>query len=368
MFGVIRFLLAGSVMAFHLTATIPHLGIFAVNCFYAISGYLMTMVLRESYQFRLSPFAVNRFLRLYPIYFAIAAIGILFAATVPYHSHFHPSWSGTLQNGDVAGNLLMFPWAFLADDLVQVNFLNLGALSSTVLHYRVIPSTWSIGIEIACYFLLWLFCARNLWTVLVTLVVAVGWHWYVGAAGIDGVQKYNPIPAALLPFGLGALAYYVAGRLPRVLVIGSGVRAQTALFLALLALFCGNWYASTKSSVNLFNSVPYYANYAIAFIAVVLINRTRLSGLTGKVDKWLGDISYPMFLGHYVFAFIAWRLLGDDAPARSWTVFLFGGALTIASSVVLVMLIDRRLVWLRNRVRERRRPESPVGGLNVLAK
>lgn len=44
MLGLIRFFLASCVIAFHLTARIPALGNFAVNCFYVISGFLITYI------------------------------------------------------------------------------------------------------------------------------------------------------------------------------------------------------------------------------------------------------------------------------------------------------------------------------------
>ena len=77
MLGIIRFLLASCVVAFHLTGKLPFLGQFAVNFFYIISGFLITLILNKTYKFNVISFSANRFLRLYPTYFFFVFVGII---------------------------------------------------------------------------------------------------------------------------------------------------------------------------------------------------------------------------------------------------------------------------------------------------
>jgi len=44
MLGILRFFLASCVVVFHMSGHAPIIGVLAVNCFYVISGYLMTLV------------------------------------------------------------------------------------------------------------------------------------------------------------------------------------------------------------------------------------------------------------------------------------------------------------------------------------
>ena len=178
MLGAIRFFLSFCVVAFHLTQYIPNLGLLAVNFFYVISGYLITLVLHESYAFKFVPFVQNRFLRLYPAYLSLALISSLFSLTLKSYSLFHPSWSGSAKLGDFFGNVFIFPWAFLSDSLVRVNSFNWAFLDSDTLRFRLIPSTWSVGIELACYFVLWIFASRSLLSTGVTVIGAIFWHFY----------------------------------------------------------------------------------------------------------------------------------------------------------------------------------------------
>jgi peptidoglycan/LPS O-acetylase OafA/YrhL len=353
MLGVIRFSLAFCVIAFHLVGTIQNLGQLAVNFFYVISGFLITLVLNETYKFSLLPFATNRFLRLYPAYYAVAAAGLLFTLCFAEHSKFHISWTSTATNTDVAANLLMFPWAFLADKVVAVNFLQLDILQSSVPHHRLVPSTWSVGVEIACYFMLWLFTARRFWTSAFTVAAAAIWQWHVVSEGLPLELNYFPVPAAMLPFGAGSMAYHLARKFQL-----RPLSRNAALWTTIVTgfLFVAIWRQSLLST-NFIGSPNYYLNTALAFLAMLLINRTRHQGLAGSIDKWLGDLAYPVFLGQYVFGFIAWEILGTDAPSRGWSVFALGSIITLVASIVIVKLVDHRLIASRNRVRER----SPSG-------
>lgn len=81
--GVFRLVLAATVMLGHFWAFYPnHLPYFvkgdaSVPAFYIVSGFLMTLVLREKYHDRLSLFYSNRALRIFPLYWAAL---ILFVA------------------------------------------------------------------------------------------------------------------------------------------------------------------------------------------------------------------------------------------------------------------------------------------------
>ncbi|WP_160286408.1 acyltransferase family protein [Pseudomonas knackmussii] len=347
MLGTIRFLLSFCVIAFHLTAAIPNLGQLSVNCFYVISGFLISLVLNETYNFKIYPFAANRFLRLYPAYFAVAGLSAIFCITINGYAQFHTSWTESAGAKSILGNALMFPWAFFSDDVVPVNFIGADVLQSESPLFRLVPSTWSVGVEITCYFLLWLFSSRSLLAALSTVVVGSLWQVYVIKSGADPRLGYFPVPAALLPFGLGALAYHIARiTKPRQLKDGHAV-----LFtLLLITAFSINWRISTTAG-QIIGSVYYYTNDLLAFAGIILINRSKQRGSIGKLDKFLGDLAYPMFLGQYVFGFIAWKIIGTDNPIRSNQVFVLGSLITVIASIAVAKLVDRRLNNARNGIR-----------------
>src|SRR5450759_1833879 len=93
--GIIRVLLALSVVAAHFGG-IWNLrfvgGQVAVQSFYIISGFYMSLILNEKYvgknkSYKL--FITNRFLRLYPIYWTVLLLTIIFCITVAIITNSH---------------------------------------------------------------------------------------------------------------------------------------------------------------------------------------------------------------------------------------------------------------------------------------
>ena len=94
--GLIRFLLASMVVLFHTSSIFgyhPMTGNVAVQCFYIISGFYMTLILNEKYTGRKSNtlFYTNRALKIYPIYFTVLIMLIVWSVFV-----FKKGYPGTL--------------------------------------------------------------------------------------------------------------------------------------------------------------------------------------------------------------------------------------------------------------------------------
>lgn len=79
MFGILRTLLAINVVLLHIF-NVPTLGNYSVSFFFLLSGFLMTLIMHESYGFSFKGFKIfwlNRILRLYPTYLVILGITIV---------------------------------------------------------------------------------------------------------------------------------------------------------------------------------------------------------------------------------------------------------------------------------------------------
>jgi peptidoglycan/LPS O-acetylase OafA/YrhL len=73
--GILRTLLALSVVLIHTYGQVFVTGQDAVQLFYVISGFLISYVLIEAKSYpELKFFYLNRYLRLYPIYFLVAGL------------------------------------------------------------------------------------------------------------------------------------------------------------------------------------------------------------------------------------------------------------------------------------------------------
>lgn len=351
MLGPLRFILASFVIMFHLTSQVPNIGQLSVNFFYVISGYLITLILNETYKRKSKAFAINRFLRLYPTYYFFATISLLFAF-VPISgattASFHPSWVAQQGVMDWLGNLFIFPWAFVTDYAV-VSIPHF--MVSESFRFRLIPSTWSIAVEITCYFILWAFSARKLSFAIMTFILAVAAHIVVHYSSLTSEYAYAPFFVALLPFSMGSIGYFISSSIEKKITnIIANQTLQYFILLFIVTIFVLNWHASTHS-LNFYSSFEYYINNIIAMIAVMSMHKSQLNGSISKISKLLGDLSYPLFLCQYIAGYIGWTLIGKPQDIRGWAIFCAGYAVAIVMSLVSVKLIDNNIATLRNKIR-----------------
>src|SRR5689334_1693609 len=116
MLGTFRLVLALLVALSHVDVRIAGLnpGVTAVVCFYLISGYVMTGLLRKHYPSRegVSRFYLDRALRIFPQYLVVAGITLAWFLTIGHTTTFlkhAPQWSDLLANLSVVPlNYYMF--------------------------------------------------------------------------------------------------------------------------------------------------------------------------------------------------------------------------------------------------------------------
>lgn len=351
MLGILRFFLASCVIVFHLTAQVPNIGQLSVNLFYVISGYLITLILNESYKFKLKEFTFNRVLRLYPTYYVFAILSLLLSF-IPIagvsSSVFHTSWSGSQQPLDIFGNLFIFPWAFLSDQSV----LSIpGLLYSDAPRFRLIPSTWSIGVELVCYAILFLISSRRFYLSVITLLASIAFHIFINNSNFSSGYNYYPFSAAMLPFSTGAIGYFISNKIKNKHgKINLPTRYQFAALFFLVAIFIANWTWSTMSK-DLYTSISYYANNLIGLSAIMIFHGASTSGNLKKISKVLGDLSYPMFLVQYVAGYIGWQIIGQPGNIRGWDVFMAGYVVSLILSAIILILVDSPIQKLRAKIR-----------------
>ena len=331
MFGTYRFGLAVMVATGHLwPKNVYWLGLYSVFCFYLLSGYLMTLVLTQTYGF--SPRGVGRFLgnralRIYPPYWA----ALLFAAGV------YVSFPGAVR--------AVIPWYQMyvtPHDWVR----NLTLLQADHWGGRWIPQSWSLPVEVWFYIFMALGLARGGLVLGAWLTAALGYVvWTVSTSPnleYSTPDRYFPLAAAALPFALGSLACWLRPSLPRF--------SRAAVVGALLAfwshmLFAGRLWTHPMSG-------GFYVSLALAFLVVVALHEPPdVPSSLERIDRWLGDVAYPLFLVHYhvaalVAAAIPWLKRGQP--------LLFVLAAVAASTVVSRLIhvgVERPIERIRRRVR-----------------
>ena len=195
--GLLRFILALSVVLYHSSSIFGFTlvgGQTAVQAFYIISGFYMALILNEKYiginnSYKL--FITNRLLRLYPVYWVVLLLTILYSISVSIYS----------KGNDFAGfslyvtyfdkmslssflfliftNLSLFlqdTVMFLGLDVTKGNLFftsNYKVTTPLLYQFLFIPQAWTIGIELTFYLIAPFVVKKKLNFILLLFVLSV---------------------------------------------------------------------------------------------------------------------------------------------------------------------------------------------------
>ena len=313
--GSWRFFLALLVAVSHLYADMIHgPAAYAVWGFFVLSGYLMTFVLSQRYGFEaagLKRYAFNRFLRIYPSYVlaSLAGLALLW-------------WLGRQGiNPSVLNPQFQFPqgWRNWLAAITMNPWLPTPGLPVTV--------AGALFVEVWAYALMPLF-ARSRSAAWLGLAVAFFANVQFGFSTDSFVPRYVGFATGLMPFAAGSLVCHYRDAWQR--------WAMPRLSVLVWCLHGAYWLRD-----------PYWPwthglGLSVLLSAWVVLSLAR--GRTGLTDKWLGDLSYPLYLVHTTVGAVFLLRWGADRPLDFAAVSLLASLLV---SAAFVWWIDRPLQKLK---------------------
>lgn len=169
----------------------------------------------------------------------------------------------------------------------------------------------------------------------------------------------------LLTGGLRMLFPFTAGIMISRIFTPCRVRGAFWLCAVILLLLFSIPYIPSDGSISL-NGV--YESFCIVLVFPVLVwlgaSGTTTDGLSSGVCKFLGDISFPLYITHYpvMYLFYAWMIhTGKHTMGETWPAALGVMALNVAVAYACLRLYDEPVrKWLARRFTAagRRRPQS----------
>ena len=292
MIGWLRLVLAYLVVASHFGGQFDPgaVGTFAVQGFFVASGFLMTAVLNGPYAGRPGAFWANRFFKLFPAYWlvCIATAALILCAPIAAEQFRH-FWVLDADPLSIFANLTMVPFAFDID--------------GKYFHWFLITQAWSVAAEILNYAVVFFVTSRSYKAALFVLAVGVAYH--VSCFVIDGAYwrpRYSLWYAGLVPFSVGALAWFMTRT--RSLPVSWGLAAivgWTANFVV------ANW---VVHDLTIRDGWMWYANILLIAAIVASFAPRRGHHIANKIDAFVGDLAYPIFLAHLTVRFAVELWLG----------------------------------------------------------
>jgi peptidoglycan/LPS O-acetylase OafA/YrhL len=350
--GLLRFLLAACVIAGHSSAILglPLLDAgLAVKTFFMISGFYMTLILTSKYHVERGGywlFISNRFLRIYPSYFVVLAVSLLFYAAASFklhapadrlaywvqawHTHHFCALACILVSQVSIVGLDITP---LLEYSATGGFGWVGSMGDSAIHawrFNFLPHCWSISVELIFYLAAPLICLARRWAQVGLLVAGLAaymaaWRWL--PAELAGAVTYHFFPFQIGYLVLGVLSFHLLHPLFEKGRIHAGWSWGVLPPFAVTILFYG-WLPAWVSEAGCIG---------LGFFAVpLLFNLSRRA----RLDRFIGDLSYPMYLSHVTCKWVLLAVMGvskkDTAVVPGWELLL----LTVLASVVLVWLVD----------------------------
>ncbi|QQX76792.1 MULTISPECIES: acyltransferase family protein [Aequorivita] len=287
MFGILRTLLAINVVLLHIF-NVPTLGNYSVSFFFLLSGFLMTLIMHETYGYSFKGFNffwLNRILRLYPTYLIILVVTIIAIIIFP--------------------QLIRHPDLFMPKGGIEW-IANITMIYPNVVPHRIeprlVPPSWALTNELFFYCLISFGISKTFKRTFIWLTLSVlyfiGTYYFYNIA----TYRYSAIFASSLPFAMGASLYWITKT--RTLI---NVRLFTILLVYILfvlnALF-GHRYGFFLKELAI------YFNMLIAFVLVYLLYTFKINQRIKKIDSYLGYYSYPIYLSHYLIAIFYSGIIG----------------------------------------------------------
>lgn len=345
--GLIRLLLALSVLVDH---SEPIFGLRlaggeqAVLSFYAVSGFYMAMILSGPYAGRTGDFFRNRFLRLFPMYWATLGLAVvpsiaLWIATSGERAGFLYAWRHDLSSLGLGPALLVgfsTPFLFLQEltnffaadpttgGLVPV--VDFRQASVPLYGFLPVPPSWSLSLELYFYLMApWIVRWRIRSIALFAACTLAAWMLvFHGGLGFDP-WTYRFFPTSISFFLMGALSWKIGRRI--------GVeRIPRRIAMAVWILLLGTILAWNGE----------FGVRSIVFVAILAATLPTLFHLTRdwKWDRWIGDLSFPLYLVHWeVFAIVK----NQPTPVRF--------AVALAAAAALQTLVGAPIERWRAKVR-----------------
>lgn len=276
MFGTLRFVLASLVVANHagFVSNGFNVGPVAVVIFYIISGFVISYLLdHRIHTSLLKGFYLERILRIYPPFLFHLAVSVLLIVLTDHVSQFSSVRPDIMSIGS---NLFLLP-------------LQARVFSEYLTGILYVPTSWSLSLEFSFYMVApWLLRSRGL-----LLVTAASYLLFLTA--ILGLVPPRPHVFSYATI-FGTLHFFVVG----VWIQRRNWWLVWFWFLAIaFAIIPISVFASWRPS-----HVEEVIIGGLLGVPMVVFLRSLNVENWSNFDQWLGRVSFPVFLNHFIFIWL----------------------------------------------------------------
>jgi peptidoglycan/LPS O-acetylase OafA/YrhL len=283
----------------------------AVQAFFVISGFYMALILNRKYnRSSVAVFYTNRLLRLFPTYWLVLLIslGVLYILDIGTSTRIHKFQNAlslnaltgatcVLTNIAIVGQELLFLFGVDKETYTLYWVLD-GTAFAKAWHFSLVTQAWSLSMELYFYLLAPFILTRGLVRVVLLFSLSVGLRLFFVAKGHEYdlfVRRF--LPTELWLFLAVALSYFVFEKIRE---YKKNIWLGSLCWVALVVVLVFFDYIPERYSLGLlacavFASIPF------------IFNLTK----DNKVDRFLGNIAYPVYLVHFLIITVLEEYVGE---------------------------------------------------------
>ena len=305
--GLFRFLLALSVVLEHLGGSFQLIGGWrAVQIFYFVSGFYMSLILNGKYRdARYTTFLGNRLLRLFPIYYI--SLLLLLARWLTSYLHHVPCKYYFPHCGDIEWQSKLTPffliftqiallgqdWLFFLklDPKGVLHFAKNGLTESFQAYpYNINPVSWTLGLELTFYLIAPFLLRRKQHTLWIAILFSISLRLIgnslLDLSGLTWLYRFFPFEIAL--FLLGS----VLQRLYSSILEKKFDRSKNLTYsLSLIGILLTLIFNLADKNYGL-PTLLYYLIIGLCIPALFHLTKKN------SFDRKVGELSYPIYLLH----------------------------------------------------------------------
>ncbi|NCO00447.1 MAG: acyltransferase [Epsilonproteobacteria bacterium] len=364
--GTIRLLLAISVVIAHSTPVFGQRlwgGEIAVELFFIISGFYMSLILSEKYNTpdKIVIFYKNRFLKLFPIYWTILILSISFFVIIYItfgKSDIVKNISNSLDNLNNLGiysiYIFMSNIFLLGEDLLMFLGFNGDTIIFTKsfsdtkipLHqFVIVPQSWTLSLEIMFYLIAPFIARKSIKLVIFLFSISVLIKlnlWITGYS--NDPWSYRFILSELAFFFIGMIMYkvYKLGFYTKV------IENKKLFFFGLISFILSGYFYYDFKTILDFNGIDTF-KYMIYLLFVLFLPLLFVKTKSNKIDRYIGELSYPVYIVH-IFSMYLISLLYSCFADNTYIVHISGSSIpfgenfalfSICLSILLSILLNK---------------------------
>lgn len=283
-------------------------GYIGVDVFFVISGYLISSIVMQDIQagqFSIATFYQKRVLRLAPAYFAVLFTVSVVAFQLLLPQELTQYFYSVIYACVFAANIFMYQEVgdYFSGDVSETPLLHLWSLGVEEQFYLLWPILLLLGFAV-------FHKKSNRWGLWLTLTLLLASLLYSHFAIQENPAKaYYWMPVRAFELFMGAILYFLPTR-----NCSYTVRKLTTYVALGVMAFCTVLYEKTTLFPGVAALPVCLATAAIIYIGQRQQDHTRLLGSAPM--RWIGKISYPLYLWHWPVVVMFQLLL---LPQNLWT-------------------------------------------------